>query len=166
MSYAEHPDDILWSYLNAAVESLTDDAVICAHKIDDEDLLNEMDEKEDVPDTVQSIFNRFRAHCNETFYKIVGALAANDFKEVVNLAHADSCKETSDISKLRLYAHLILLIKYGEYSHDETKAGEILATYSKMLIALDMHTLVPFYLSKLDESEKQEHMVDFLYGKF
>lgn len=141
-----------------------DKEIIEKRNIDDEELTAVSQNNDELPESLESVFSGFAAHCDENYYKIIGYLTANDFKKVVDLAHTDISNDTPDPNKLRLYAHLILLIKYGNYGCDNIKADEIMLLYSKMLITLEMFTLVPYYLSKLDMEEAQKQMVNFLYG--
>uniref|UniRef100_A0A914Z1W8 Nuclear pore complex protein n=1 Tax=Panagrolaimus superbus TaxID=310955 RepID=A0A914Z1W8_9BILA len=161
LPFADNPDDVLWVFTNCAIEAILDEEIIASHKMEENDIVQSGNESS--PKTVNTVFSNFRTHCNDICFKIIGCLAANNFEEVVSLAYSDAILESSDINNLRLYAHLVLLIKKGTYKYDKAKGDQIIFLYSKMLVTLEMNLLVPFYLSKLEKEESIERMVDFLY---
>jgi hypothetical protein len=161
LSFAENPDDILWTYINCAVEAILDEEIILSHKIEDDSLIPS--DADNLPKSVATVFSKFSSKCNDIYYKIIGYLTANNFNEVVNLIYSDATSEDFELNNLRLYAHLVLLIKNGNYKYDKVKGDKIVYLYTKVLITLEMYSLVPYYLSKLEKSEAVEKMVNFLY---
>jgi len=165
LAHAENPEDILWSYINCAVESILDDEVVVSHSVEDQEILEFMDSRVDVIQTIEAVFENVCNHVEDVYYKLIGLISSGMFESAVNLMYDDSVgKESTDANKLSFYTHLILLIKSGDYEHDVRKSNAVIKEYVKVLSGISLYNCIPFYLSKLDETTAVEEMVNFLYS--
>uniref|UniRef100_A0A7E4ZY00 Nuclear pore complex protein n=1 Tax=Panagrellus redivivus TaxID=6233 RepID=A0A7E4ZY00_PANRE len=165
LTHAEAPEDVLWSYLNCAVEAILDDEIVTTHSIENDDIVRAVEEREELPQTVDAAFAGLLNHTNTPYYQIISALAVNSFTDVVALIHGDiKTWDEPDPIKLRLYTHLVLLIKASDSSYDPEKADEVILAYVQLLAQLGMTSLVPFYAAKIQSHSPIEVLTEFLYG--
>lgn len=66
--------------------------------------------------------------------------------------------------QMRFFAHFILLLKCAGQPLSDDVGERVLSKFIDILIELNLYSLVPFYLSKLQPDLAHSKTVDFLYG--
>lgn len=140
-----------------------DDASISARSVEDPDILESV-ESSDKIHKIDDVFIELMNHMNDSYYRLIGFIASGMLDLAVDFMYDECVGREVDPNILRLYAHIVLLIKNG-YKHDPMKADAIIVEYTNLLSSLGLYSSVPHYLSKLNEQSGLNEMVNFLYGR-
>ncbi|VDK34089.1 unnamed protein product [Gongylonema pulchrum] len=146
------------SRLDAAIFAVHGNSCRTGHEIESDDL------------HVDSIFDEIATTEQSPYYTIYRHLLNNDSKKLVSFIdmwldeHGDDSEKFPHI--LRFMAHLVLLLRFTKQTIQEEIADTVILTYVNLLISLKMHSIVPYYASKLPSILAEEVVVGFMSRKF
>ncbi|CAG9529642.1 unnamed protein product, partial [Cercopithifilaria johnstoni] len=164
LSLSSRTEDRLWCYLNAAVESRLDAAIMSAHSGDCDVGIGREVENNDL--RINSIFDEIATVERSPYYTIYRHIVNDDSLSLVASMdmwleqHEDDLERFPHI--MRFMAHLVLLLRFTGQPIQEESANSIIRCYVRLLISLKLYPIVPYYANELPLEMAEEIVVEFM----
>ncbi|VBB26558.1 unnamed protein product [Acanthocheilonema viteae] len=164
LSLSSCTEDRLWCYLNAAVESRLDAAIITAHNGDCDVGIGREVENNDL--RINSIFDEIATLERSPYYTIYRHIVNNDSLSLIASMDMWLEEHENDLERfphiIRFMAHLVLLLRFTGQPVQEESANSIMRNYVRLLILLKLYPIVPYYANKLPLEMAEEMVVEFM----